>query len=132
MKRSFIFLFIVPKLSMGVYTVTEPFKIFIFPEHILHLNCIQLLNASPFGKVMLSFIGLKGLRDWMGGGEIFRALSGQYKISIIKYFSFFFFSNIMFMSQEVQNLFLLKPSWNLQWKYINCKKSWVKVMKGKN
>ena len=48
------------------------------------------IECSPFGKVMLSFIGLKGLRDWMGRGEIFRALSGQYKISLINYFSFFF------------------------------------------
>ena len=42
----------------------------------------------------------------------------------------FYFSNIM--SQKVQKLFLLKPSWNPSWQYISWKKYWVKVMKGKN
>ena len=49
-----------------------------------------------------------------------------------KVFFIFYFSNIMVMSQKVQNLFLLKPSWNPWWKYISWKKYWFQVMKGKN
>ena len=55
---------------------------------------------------------------------------------MIKYFKhkiiFYYYSNIMFMSQEVQMFFLLKLSWELLWKCISWKETKAKkVMKGK-
>ena len=53
----------------GAYTVIESFKTnSIFPEHILDLYCNPLLNASPFAKIIQSFILMQSTlkSDWIG------------------------------------------------------------------
>ena len=69
MKRSFIFLFIVPKLSMGVYTVTEPFKINLhIPRTYSTFKLHSTIECFPFWKSHAELYWIEGIEGLNGRG----------------------------------------------------------------